>query len=715
MINYFSQQFLRFYDETNAVNLLRSIKNGKFYFIGIILAKFLEKQFPNSVNIKDEYAIFLYYIEEYEQSYFMYRKLLKLRGLNEQITDRVLFNQHFCIDTIKNNYSDYNAKQVQYILELPKKPFPMVTFTITSCKRFDLFYKTINSFINCCKDIHIIDEWFCVDDNSSIEERERMKKLYPFINFYYKTLNEKGHPKSMNIIKNYVKTPYIFHMEDDWQFFDKQNYITQCLEVLSHNSSIGQCLINKNYSETPEDYNIKGGVFNTTFSGLRYYIHEYSETEEQNKKFKQKYGNCKRCNYWPHYSLRPSLLHTKIFNEIGDFNEKVSHFEMEYSIRYKDKGYVSAFLEKIYSIHIGRLTSERNNKPNAYDLNNEIQFHDKNEEDEEDEEISFKLKTFIINLDRRQDRWEKIQENNNINFLAYQRFNAIDGNKLKPTSQLCQIFDNNDYNMRKGMVGCAMSHIKLYIDLLKDSEVDTYLIMEDDLDFVTNFREKFLYCIKELDKVDWDLFYLGHHLRSQFIDKKVYSKTLWPKIEQFNRFESLSQSMGGTGAYIINKKGAEKLLEYINITGMTNCIDTIQQKSADTLDVFYSYPHLIYSECCRPENNTDTDIQLNFESLSVPLEKRLEEELKKYNFIQKIDNLEDVTKILNNTDIKPFFYSSKDEFGDDIKKIISYCNFPYYTLEYRILFVCPDDRNGRYFHRFRKNGEWSVDDAIKYD
>lgn len=97
--------------------------------------------------------------------------------------------------------------------------------------------------------------------------------------------------------------------------------------------------------------------------------------------------------------------------------------------------------------------------------------------------------------------------------------------------------------------------------------------------------------------------------------------------------------------------------------------------------------------------------------MSVCLEKRLEEELKNYNSIQKIDNLEDVTKILNNKDIELFFYSSKDEFGDDIKKIISYCNFPYY----RILFVCPDDNNGRYFHRFKKNREWSVDDAIKYD
>ena len=37
---------------------------------------------------------------------------------------------------------------------------------------------------------------------------------------------------------------------------------------------------------------------------------------------------------------------------------------------------------------------------------------------------------------------------------------------------------------------------------------------------------------------------------------------------------------------------------------MTNGIDTVQQKSADELNIFYTNPHLIYSECYR-DNNTN--------------------------------------------------------------------------------------------------------------
>ena len=48
----------------------------------------------------------------------------------------------------------------------------MITFTITSCKRFDLFEKTMNSFLNCCIDIERIDKWLCVDQNTTIDANQ---------------------------------------------------------------------------------------------------------------------------------------------------------------------------------------------------------------------------------------------------------------------------------------------------------------------------------------------------------------------------------------------------------------------------------------------------------------------------------------------------------------------------------------------------------------
>lgn len=727
-MNNLAQQFMQSCDEQTAISLVRASRCNNFHNIGTILSKFLETLFPNSVDIKDEQGIMFYYINKHRKAYRSFNRILSFGGLSELKANSVIFNKHFCIDAVKNDHIKYDQLRINKLFKT-NKPFPLVTVTITSCKRVDLFTRTINSFVKCCKDINLVDEWLCVDDNSSESDRKKMIELYPFINFYLKTPKEKGHPQSMNIIRKLVKTPYTFHMEDDWQFFDFRNYISDCLEVLGQNPKFGQCLINRNYAETQRDHEIKGGVFRSTPSGLRYYEHEFCRTENEKKAFDEKYSQGKHCSYWPHFSFRPSLIRTKIYQELGEFNENISHFEMDYASRYVNSGYTSAFLEGVHCLHIGRLTSERNNKsiPNAYDLNNECQLSGKEEqlarnnslpENPTVQSFPFRLKTFVVNLDRRSDRMEEFQKHDEPKFLDYQRFSAIDGSKLTTTSQLQYIFDNNDYNMRQGMVGCAMSHIKLCIQLLGDSTCDVYCILEDDLDFVTNFQKKLLHCANELFKTDWDMFYLGHHLWKQFIDEEVYSKTLWPKVEQFNRSESIHRSMGGTGGYMINKKGAEKLLNFINRTGMTNGIDTVQQKSADEVNIFYAYPHLIYSECYRGDNNPDTDIQHNYGSLTLSLDQRIKEELGYYDSIVKIDESKiiELGGLQNSewplVDISYNFYYESDKLN--ISLLAKNCKYPCYTLADCIIFVVPNGDPNRYFHRFKKNGTWNIDDALIY-
>lgn len=711
-----AQKFLNTWCENYAIDLLRSARCNNFHHIGMLLGNFLEKEYPHSADIKEEYSITLYYGNKSDQAYFASKRYLELRGLSEEQSKRAIFNQHFAISAVKNRYIHYDPIKMRKILNMKKRNFPLVTLTITSCKRYDLFAITINSFVNCCKDFDLIHEWFCVDDNSSDEDRKNMMEFYPFFKFYFKNPEEKGHPQSMNIIRDYVKTPYIFHLEDDWCFFDRRNYISECLEVLGTNIKIGQCLINKNYGEIPSDCDLLGGLFHITNSGLRYYIHEYCSTQQELDNFSKKYGLGKQCAYWPHFSFRPSLLRTNVLNELGSFNEKISHFEMDYCVRYVNRGYISAFLEGIYCIHIGRLTSERNDvtKTNAYELNNEAQFIGKEEQIKNlvssENIFPFRVKTFVVNLDHRDDRWDKFNKLEEAKFLMYNRFSAINGLNLKKTLQLQQIFDNNDYNMRKGMVGCAMSHIYLYIQLLKDEEADVYCILEDDISIVPDFEDKLSFCAYELAKTEWDLFYLGHHLWTQFIDNEVYSKTLWPKIEQFDRFESMRRSIGGTIGYMINKKGAENLLNFINRTGMTNGIDTVQQKSADELNIYYAYPHLIYSECFRGNNNPDTDIQYNFDSLSMTLEERLEEELNNHykDGITEIFNIESLPTISPPVSL---YFRCDDKVK--ISNLVLESTIPCYTLDNKILFI-PNNDTGQYFHRFKKYGEWNIDDAIQF-
>ena len=71
-------------------------------------------------------------------------------------------------------------------------------FSITTCKRFDLFEKTINSFIQCCKDVLLIDKWLCIDDNSSDTDREKMKCTECNANpSFYQNISEKYYCKKL--------------------------------------------------------------------------------------------------------------------------------------------------------------------------------------------------------------------------------------------------------------------------------------------------------------------------------------------------------------------------------------------------------------------------------------------------------------------------------------------------------------------------------------
>jgi hypothetical protein len=178
--------------------------------------------------------------------------------------------------------------------------------------------------------------------------------------------------------------------------------------------------------------------------------------------------------------------------------------------------------------------------------------------------------------------------------------------------------------------------------------------------------------------------------------------------------------MGGTIGYLITKSGARKLLEYINETGMTNGIDTVQQKSADVLDVYYAYPHLVYSECFRGDNKQtlDTDIQFNYDSLTIPVDKRLEMEKLYHGILPEISGLipENIKETTNEHPNFYYFSHEKSEIKT-LKKACDRLNIRSYTLNDQVLVVVTNPPNipteTRYYHRFKKNLKWSVEDAIK--
>jgi len=237
-----------------------------------------------------------------------------------------------------------------------------VMLTVTTCKRLALFKETMNSMLRTWQDISAVDYFFCVDDNSSAEDRQVMRTDYPFFDYYMKEPAEKGHRESMNIIWNKlreIRPTYWIHMEDDWLYFKQESYVSKGIALLEkyEQHNIHQLVFNREYGLMLKDMNrvsvepLETGVV----------LHSQKDVQGPN------------CAYWPHYSIQPSIVRTRVILELGNYDSPNTFFERDYANKYGAAGYKTMFFDGIHSLHIGKQHWEKDGQ-NAYALNGIGQF-----------------------------------------------------------------------------------------------------------------------------------------------------------------------------------------------------------------------------------------------------------------------------------------------------------------------------------------------------
>ena len=596
-------------------------------------------------NTKDDDKLRNIYIIEQN----IFEILLKKYNRN----DSIFLSDIKIIDKINNIFKLNKDKYIE----------KSVTITTTTCKRIDLFIRTVNSVINCILDIDKnVKEWVVIDDNSTEDDKIKMKTLFPFITFIFKNEKEKGHCKSMNMILKQVKTKYIFNIEDDWEFFIEDNYLTKMINAIENNTDIKQCLININYTE---DVEISSNIWGAEYLNNGIFVHKYLTGVE----LEQKVKNCNYANnfYWPHFSLRPGIISTDTLIKIGIFNEDAKHFEMEYGYRYVQMGFKTAFLGGTYSIHIGRRTYERNTDiKNAYDLNKENQFGLNKFNNEKMIFLSY-----LINLKRREDRLIRFFKNNINEMLPTNVFEAIDGKKIDKSHLIQKTYSTGDYNYRRGIVGCASSHIELWKKFLKDYKHDFMIVIEDDAKLLPNYKEKLFYILNNFAN-NFEILFLHFHPYPQHLNtlSEKINNNQTPYIEHWDIQKCKMLNAGGTTGYVITKKGAYNMLEYIRKNGVTNGIDWVMLNTANENRICYSFPFLVTTQYYI-SSNLDTDIQNDYNSLKMEDDEwdkyEIETIIKSYNNEYKF-NL--INKENNNSEyLNKIYIYIKKYIKEEVKQI----------------------------------------------
>ena len=232
----------------------------------------------------------------------------------------------------------------------------MITLTMTTCQRYDLFTSTIKSFAECCVDSHLISKIIVVDDQSPLNEVEMMtEQLQDYfnadVNMIRKPESQKGHQHSLNILYDKIETDIILHLEDDWLFTKKDYIIYKALSIMEIDPSIKQVLFRTADIMARNQTVIKSKYFNMDeFEYQDFEYVKYNYTGTFNKDIKNRPA-------WCGWNLNPALWNFKEIKKLGKFPVNQTCFEYNYSKHFWQRGYKVAYFPESYCTHIGGANS----------------------------------------------------------------------------------------------------------------------------------------------------------------------------------------------------------------------------------------------------------------------------------------------------------------------------------------------------------------------
>lgn len=119
---------------------------------------------------------------------------------------------------------------------------------------------------------------------------------------------------------------------------------------------------------------------------------------------------------------------------------------------------------------------------------------------------------YVINLDRRSEKWARMQELCREEQINPNRVSAVNGWQLS-SDALAELGGEDGLMIKPGEVGCLLSHISVVKDALQRS-FDRIWVMEDDVEFLGSAKQ-IAKLVKELSEIDpeWDLFYTDGTMR----------------------------------------------------------------------------------------------------------------------------------------------------------------------------------------------------------
>lgn len=202
------------------------------------------------------------------------------------------------------------------------------------------------------------------------------------------------------------------------------------------------------------------------------------------------------------------------------------------------------------------------------------------------------MKSFIINLPFRGDRLLRLNYDLIKNYTIIEAVHFISLTQEEKNNYIEKIYTTGNRIDRPGSMGCFLSHYKVLDLVANQNEYDYVYVFEDDVNIIN--ENEFKNVENKLPK-SFDILMLGG----------IYGDET--KANSGFYIPDYGKNASCTEAYIVSKKGAKKIIEYIN------------KKQYTSMNIDWYYHNLgrkgaIEYFCHEPllttQNHSDTNIQV---------------------------------------------------------------------------------------------------------
>ena len=179
----------------------------------------------------------------------------------------------------------------------------------------------------------------------------------------------------------------------------------------------------------------------------------------------------------------------------------------------------------------------------------------------------------VVNLKRREDRKvAMIEQFERENVTNYEFIEAVDGNELTESEELRLLFERNNFDYRKGIIGCALSHLYIWNTLIQDNDNNYYVVLEDDIELSTGFKEKLNEHCKLFEEQQIEHLSLGlDYYAANYLDQETIQSFHTNEIKIIEK--DVYKLHFITFAYIISKNAAKKMISFINKCSIKSAAD----------------------------------------------------------------------------------------------------------------------------------------------